>query len=153
MERLGKFISVVRFLFSFISSAILIVLPILNMVNDPTDAKLVRNGILAGVSLIIMIITLITRRLDKKSAKEGKRIAGKVRSWGKLLANIAMLVVLVMTWNASQDTSLLLPMIITSITVAISLLMSILLLMIEAGIRRVKTRVQSSVEGFKSRRK
>ena len=153
MERLGKFISVVRFLFSFISSAILIVLPILNMVNDPTDAKLVRNGILAGVSLIIMIITLITRRLDKKSAKEGKRIAGKVRSWGKLLANISMLVVLVMTWNASQDTSLLLPMIITSITVAISLLMSILLLMIEAGIRRVKTRVQSSVEGFKSRRK
>lgn len=153
MERLGKMIGGVRFFFSLISSFVLIILPIIGMLNDPTDAKFVKNGILAGVSFIIMIITLVSRRLDKKRAKEGRKIAGKVRSFGKLIANIAMLVVLIMTWNTSPDISLLLPMIITSITVSISLIMTIFLLFIEVGIRRVKTRVQSSFENFKNRRK
>lgn len=152
MERLGKFIGAIRFLFSLVSSAILIVLPLINMMNNPTDAKLVKNGILAGVSLVLLIITLVTRGLDKKQAKQGRKIAGKVRSWGKLIANIAMLVILIMTWNASGDTSLLLPMIITSITVSISLFMTVILLLIEASIRRVKKRVASSVEGFKNRK-
>ena len=141
MRKIGNFFSAIRFLASLISSAILIILPLISIMNDPTDAKLIKNGILIAVSFVVLIITLISQSLDKKHAKQGRKIASKVRSFGKLIANIAMLVVLLMTWYDSRDLSLILPLTITSVTVAISLTISFISFMVSLAISGVKRKI------------
>ena len=141
MGKIGKFFSVIRFLSSLISSVVLIVLPLINMANNPSDAKIMKNSILACVAFVVLMITLVSQCLDKKHAKQGRKIAGKVRSLGKLVANIAMLVVLLMTWNDSRDLSLLLPLTVTSVTVAISLTISFFSLLVSLTVSDVKRRV------------
>ena len=149
-ERLSKFLHNVRFVFTFLSQLVLTIIPVVILLGKPSEAVFVKNVILASVSFLLLIFTVVTKNIDEKKAETGRKIASKFRSFSKLIANIAMLVVMVIMWRTNQDYSVLLPMMVTTITVSVSIVTSLSLLLVDAIINGVKRKVVRSAEGIRT---
>ncbi len=141
-KRILRFI---RLSFTIFSQLVLTLIPLVMIFLQPSEGKFVKNIILAVVSFALLIFTLVIEGHDKQRAKKERKVAKKIRKIAKIVANMAMLVVLASLWITNKDTSVLLPLILTSITVVFSIFMAILSFFGELLIESAKQDVQQSI--------